>query len=271
MLSMVMMVSFVLPAHANTAGGEFELTDFEIFSIFNGNTIVEQSWNAQLTDEEIESIHEAVLSGTFVQSRAMSNVEVTYLGNVDGLYDVVEIIETTFSAMTRSGEIFEEVTLTRIGFPFEDRGSGGSNDGAILASTALTWIQTSILYGGQLHGEWINVIRVQFFRVNVSCLSNNYRIDRISGTVAQVRTRTFDASLTHVVGSQPYNHFFNFDTTHLHASSMMVECFTPFQRWVGRTFFYEFGVQVTIGYSLRTEPRSNTREFRFSHNRGQGT
>ena len=196
----VMVVGFAVPFQAmyvvdeNAAIIEAMLYDEAAF--------IEKFYFEPLTDDEISQIYDAVISGNFVQSRSMGNVQVEYLGEVGDLYHVVEITETLSTGVTADGDMLQEMSVARIGISRGDRGETHFTSSFGIRVDARVWFDFATVQN-------VDYVRLTSFTVSSTAQDSHHRLTMVTVRSGQQAWGGRTSNLATVVWNPQEIRYFN--------------------------------------------------------------
>ena len=146
------------------------------------STIPEASLNTRIADAEVAQVTEAhqmmyasIIEGAYTES---DRVQIEYLGDVDNLYDVVEITETLSSRTARSGEVVDDLVTTRVA----STSSGSSSGTEYVDSITIT---ASIYFQKRTNNKTYE-IQLKSYSVTTSSYSPSVLVTSTYGNYGQI-------------------------------------------------------------------------------------
>ncbi|MCL2170077.1 MAG: hypothetical protein FWB74_08655 [Defluviitaleaceae bacterium] len=226
LMAALMVFGIIVPA---SAAGLYDdkihyIPEQEIADIFSYDNIVYYFTAQPLPDEVIEAIIDIVVSSgnaSIARLGLPSNVQVEFLGDVDEMYDVVEITEVISRTTTKSGEVFEQVISTRSGGIYER--THFTPDGAFRIVGRM-WTDRAMVRG-------FDYVRLTRFRLESWTLNNNFSRLGKQGHVGQQSTEGLTPCLNFVINAIGPE-FLHFDTHRWGPDIAVVEGTTGFTNFM---------------------------------------
>jgi len=208
--------------------------DFVVEHVFNNYEPVVFT-GAIDTATSISPIYYSALAGTLVENE---NLQVVLMGNIDGMYDVVEITEVLSRITTRSGDSFEGMALTRIG----TIRPGDIGYGPIYVGALGIRIQGRIYYD-RVTVNGVGAGRVTRGTVSTTVLDPQHRVNRIHGNIGNMSPMGFTPNFASIINVRDSR---NFD---VHSGQMSIN--TGFSNFAQMGWNSHFGLNATIEYQSR--------------------
>jgi len=247
---MVIMMSFtaMIPMAVNVLANEDAyIAELMVDTIFTTDNIIEHFVQDPMSDEEIESIVNSVLNGSFILSRSMHNVYVEYLGEVDDMHNVVEITQVVSDMTTRNGDNLQEIIVTRTGYWYGEHleSNQPSPDGLIIASGQLRIQQ---LRPASYPNDTFARLTQAVLTVTNAGATSTGQIDSVAGQMGTNGVRANDHSPVQAPGGQLLHRQPHFTLWPLSAPTMRITFNLNPPHFLMRDGGSDFTLTAYIGY-----------------------